>query len=275
MTNLAKRKERKGRCEHQATPAWPREGGRDGGNYGWLVGWLQSPTLGVHTHAHGHPYPWVLGGHGCDVIIHGWASVLCILASSSKSRSKFSDAGNTLTNKCSGLKLVTMNNLLFVRSNQDLMYAGNIHYTIFEYMGAISIAWVDMGGHMSCYGWAWVGIGHCWWLWSGYGYKFEGKCWALVGWFGVAATWRMVAGLSPVLRERERQRVQKARKAPFPVQLLLLHTFARAWAPTPSPPGPSQVTPQKILRPDQLLSFGATREPPLSTRLDPTQPRGS
>jgi hypothetical protein len=36
-----------------------------------------------------------------------------------------------------------------------------------------------MGGHMSCYGWAWVGIGRCWWLWSGYGYKFGGKCWAL------------------------------------------------------------------------------------------------
>ena len=31
---------------------------------------------------------------------------------------------------------------------------------------------------MSCYGRAWVGIGRCWWLWSRYGYKFEGKCWA-------------------------------------------------------------------------------------------------
>ena len=47
-------------------------------------------------------------------------------------------------------------------------------------MGAIWIAWVDMGGHMSCYGWAWVGIGRCWWLRSGYGYKFEGKSWALI-----------------------------------------------------------------------------------------------
>jgi hypothetical protein len=27
---------------------------------------------------------------------------------------------------------------------------------------------------------AWVGMGRCWWLWFGYGYKFEGKCWALV-----------------------------------------------------------------------------------------------
>ena len=33
----------------------------------------QSPTLGAHTHA--HPYPWVLGGHGWDVIVHGWAWV--------------------------------------------------------------------------------------------------------------------------------------------------------------------------------------------------------
>ena len=49
-----------------------------------------------------HPCPWVLGGHGCDVIIHGrawvgmgaivlfmgghgWASVLCNSASNSKS----------------------------------------------------------------------------------------------------------------------------------------------------------------------------------------------
>ena len=43
---------------------------------------------------------------------------------------------------------------------------GNTHYTIFEYMGAIWIAW--------------VAIGRCWWLWSGYGYKFEGKCRALL-----------------------------------------------------------------------------------------------
>jgi hypothetical protein len=34
---------------------------------------LQSPTSGAHTHA--HPYPQVLGGHGCDVIVHGWAWV--------------------------------------------------------------------------------------------------------------------------------------------------------------------------------------------------------
>jgi hypothetical protein len=34
---------------------------------------MQSPMLGAHTHA--HPYPWVLGGHGCDVIFHRWAWV--------------------------------------------------------------------------------------------------------------------------------------------------------------------------------------------------------
>jgi hypothetical protein len=68
---------------------------------------------------------------------HGWASVLCIHVSYSKSESKFLDAWNTLTNKRSGLKSATMNDLLFIRSNQDLVYAGNTHYTIFEYMGAI------------------------------------------------------------------------------------------------------------------------------------------
>jgi hypothetical protein len=41
-------------------------------------------------------------------------------------------------------------------------------------------AWVGMSGHMSCYGWAWVGIGRCRWSWSGYGYNFEGECWALL-----------------------------------------------------------------------------------------------
>ena len=33
---------------------------------------------------------------------------------------------------------------------------------------------------MSCYGWAWVSMGRCLWLWSGHGYKLEGKCWALL-----------------------------------------------------------------------------------------------
>jgi hypothetical protein len=31
--------------------------------------------LGAHAHAHAHPCPWVLGEHGCDVIVHGWAWV--------------------------------------------------------------------------------------------------------------------------------------------------------------------------------------------------------
>jgi hypothetical protein len=60
-------------------------------------------------------------------------------------------------------------------------------------MGAIWIAWVGMGGHMSCYGWAWVDIGRCWWLWSGYEYKFERKCWALLCRWATSRspTWRL------------------------------------------------------------------------------------
>ena len=79
----------------------------------------QSPTLG--THAHAHPYPWVLGGHGYNVIVHGWAWVLCIPAPNSKSESNFLDTGNTLTKKRSELKPTTVNDLLFVQSNQDLV----------------------------------------------------------------------------------------------------------------------------------------------------------
>ena len=33
------------------------------------------PYIGCHTHAHAHPCPWILSGHGCDVIVHGWAWV--------------------------------------------------------------------------------------------------------------------------------------------------------------------------------------------------------
>ena len=47
--------------------------------------------------------------------------VLCILASSSKSESNFSDARNTITKKLSNMKLAIVNHLLFVRSNQDLV----------------------------------------------------------------------------------------------------------------------------------------------------------
>jgi hypothetical protein len=79
----------------------------------------QSPTLGAHTHAHEF---WVdMGAMLLFMDGHGWASVLCIPASSSKSESNFSDAGNMLTKKCSGLKPVTVNDLLFVQSNQDLV----------------------------------------------------------------------------------------------------------------------------------------------------------
>ena len=48
-------------------------------------------------------------------------SVLCIPASISKSESNFSNAGNMLTKKRSGLKPMIVDDLLFVRSNQDLV----------------------------------------------------------------------------------------------------------------------------------------------------------
>jgi hypothetical protein len=101
-----------------------------------------------------HRVPIPMGGHG-------WASVLCIPTSSSKSESNFSDAGNTLTKKRSRLEPTTVNDLWFVRFNQDLVYAGNTHYTMFEYMGAIWIAWVGMGGYRSLLMvmvWVWVQI---------------------------------------------------------------------------------------------------------------------
>ena len=40
-----------------------------------FIGMHQSPTLGAHAHAHAHPCPWVLGGHVCDINVHGWAWV--------------------------------------------------------------------------------------------------------------------------------------------------------------------------------------------------------
>jgi hypothetical protein len=48
-------------------------------------------------------------------------SILCIPASSSKSECNFSDAGNTLTAKRNGLKPSTLDTLLFMRSNLDLL----------------------------------------------------------------------------------------------------------------------------------------------------------
>ena len=78
--------------------------------------WVSIP---MSTHVHGF---WV--GMGAMLLFmggYGWASVLCIPASSSKSESNFSDARNTLTKKRSGLKLATVHDLLFVQSNQDLV----------------------------------------------------------------------------------------------------------------------------------------------------------
>ena len=70
----------------------------------------ESPTLGAHAHRF-----WV--GMGAMLLFmggHGWASLLCIPASSFKSESDFLDAENTLTKKRSRLKLATVNGLLFV-----------------------------------------------------------------------------------------------------------------------------------------------------------------
>jgi hypothetical protein len=47
-------------------------------------------------------------------------AILCIPASSSMSECTFSSAGNTRSNKRSGLLPSTLNALLFLRSNQDL-----------------------------------------------------------------------------------------------------------------------------------------------------------
>ena len=96
--------------------------------------WMPIPMpMSIPTHTHGF---WV--GMGAILSFmggHGWGWVLCIPTSNSKSGSNFSDVGNTLTKKRFGLKPTTTNDFLFVRSNQDLVSAGNTHYTIFEYMG--------------------------------------------------------------------------------------------------------------------------------------------
>ena len=55
------------------------------------------------------------------IMSHMARSVLCTPASNSKLESNFSDARNTLTKKRYGLKPSIVNDLLFVRSNQDLV----------------------------------------------------------------------------------------------------------------------------------------------------------
>ena len=71
------------------------------------------------------PIPMGFGlGMGAMLLFMGGATVLCILAFNSKSESNFSDAGNMLTKKRSGLKPTTVNDLLFVRCNQELGVGG-------------------------------------------------------------------------------------------------------------------------------------------------------
>jgi hypothetical protein len=160
---------------------------------------------------------------------------LCILASSSKSRSKFSDAGNTLTKKRSGLKLVTMNNLLFVRSNQDLMYADGL----------------GMGTNSK------ENVG----LW-------------LVGleWLQLGGWWPASVGSSERERDRESRKLEKP---------LFLCSF---FSSTPLRGHGPQLQAHQGLHKSRLKKSSALtnyfhleprESPPLSTRLDPTQLRGS
>ena len=84
----------------------------------------QSPTLGVHTHVHAHGF-WV--GMGAMLFVHGWAWMgigfvhPCIQLQIGVKLLGCRVYYYTLTKKRSGLKPTTMNNLLFVRSNQDLV----------------------------------------------------------------------------------------------------------------------------------------------------------
>jgi hypothetical protein len=86
------------------------------------INWFEAKLyIGCSYPCHAHGF-WV--GMGAMLLFmggHEWASVLWIPASSSKWESNLSDAGNTLSKKRSGLKLATVNGLLFVRSNQDLV----------------------------------------------------------------------------------------------------------------------------------------------------------
>ena len=81
-----------------------------------------------------------------------WRVRFC--ASNSKLESNFSDAGNTLTKKRSGLKPTAF----YLSDPTKTWYRWVIHITFFAYMGAIWIAWVGVGGH---------------------GCNLKGKCWAL------------------------------------------------------------------------------------------------
>jgi hypothetical protein len=63
---------------------------------------------------------WRVKSDKFPILAHAVRAILCIPASSSMSECTFSSAGNTRSNKCSGLHPSTLNVLLFLRSNQDL-----------------------------------------------------------------------------------------------------------------------------------------------------------
>jgi hypothetical protein len=57
-------------CDADAdATAWAR--GRT--SIGRSVCSYQGPAMGVHAHAHQRPCQWVLGGHGYNIFVHGWA----------------------------------------------------------------------------------------------------------------------------------------------------------------------------------------------------------
>lgn len=62
----------------------------------------------------------IIGTHLFPMISRVARSILCVSASSAKSESNFSDAGNTLTEKRSNLDPHILNDMMFLRSNHDV-----------------------------------------------------------------------------------------------------------------------------------------------------------
>jgi hypothetical protein len=96
----------------------------------------QSPTLGAHAHAHAHahPYPWVwvgmgamllfMVGHGCDIIVHEWAWVGISFVHPSIQLQigfKLLECKEYANQEALRAKAKIVNDLLFVRSNQNLV----------------------------------------------------------------------------------------------------------------------------------------------------------
>jgi hypothetical protein len=112
-----------------------------------LLGNRQSPTLGAHTHARGF---WA--GMGAMLLFmggHGWASVLCILASNFKIGVKLPRCREYANQEALRAE-ANDSERPFICQIQPRLGVSR-WYTLhnFEYMGAIWIAWVGMGEHRS------------------------------------------------------------------------------------------------------------------------------